>query len=220
MELINIIIQGIIAGIILTVSFGAGFFALIQTSITKGIRKGILIAVGNIISDTLFIGMAVFATSFISEELVKYSKQVKIAGLIAFLILGLRTIVKSSKVKTTTETGEKKAIYYVSKGFLLNTVNPLVLLSWIGISAYLESTLLYGLPELALFFASVLVSVFSTQLAICYSSHKIKNYLSEKFIHRVNILVGVIFICMGFIIYFSNGSTQQGMEKAQQFLGK
>ena len=56
MSISNIILQGLITGIILTLSFGAGFFALVQTSILRGYKKGLLIALGAILSDTLFIG--------------------------------------------------------------------------------------------------------------------------------------------------------------------
>ncbi len=78
----NIILQGLFTGIILTFSFGAGFFALIQTSISRGVKKGIMISVGSIISDSMYIYFSLFATSFISNELPKYKYPIKLAGLV------------------------------------------------------------------------------------------------------------------------------------------
>lgn len=218
MDWIGVISKGLLTGLILTLSFGAGFFALVQTSISRGTNKGLLIAVGAMISDAMYIFMALFATSFISEELPKYDKWIRIAALVSFIVIGIRTIIKSSKVLQTGDIGEKPNYYFISKGFLLNKLNPMILITWIGITAYLRSSLLYDLPHLITFFMAVMISVFGTQAAICYSSNKIKSVLSEQFIHRMNILIGILFIGLGLLIFFSGGSTEEGIEKAKDLL--
>ncbi len=215
MSTTNIIIQGLFTGIILTLSFGAGFFALVQTSIVRGYQKGLLIALGAIVSDTLFIGISVFATSFISEELPKYAQTIKAIALVAFLFLGIRTILKSSKLIKSSDQAGRPNYFYISKGFILNIVNPLVLITWLGITLFLESTLNYGFKELALFFIMVLIGTFGSQSAICIFSHKIKSYLSNVFIHRMNIAVGIVFIVIGLLIFFNEGNTAEEIEKAK-----
>ncbi|MDZ4666654.1 MAG: LysE family transporter [bacterium] len=218
MDIFNIILQGLITGVILTLSFGAGFFALVQTSIMRGYKKGLFIALGAIISDTLFIGLAMFATSFISEELPKYAQLIKIIALAAFLLLGIRSILKSSKLIKSADSEGRPNYFYISKGFILNIVNPLVLITWLGITLFLESTLNYKPIELALFFAMVLIGTFASQSAICIFSHKIKSLLSDKFIHRMNISIGFLFIAIGLMLFFNNSDPQMGMVKAQQLL--
>jgi L-lysine exporter family protein LysE/ArgO len=218
MSISNIILQGLITGIILTLSFGAGFFALVQTSILRGYKKGLLIALGAILSDTLFIGISVFATSFVSEELPKFASTIKAVALVAFLFLGIRTILKSSKLIRSSDQGGRPNYFYVSKGFILNIVNPLVLITWLGITLYLESTLQYGVKELAVFFAMVLIGTFGSQSAVCIFSHKIKAYLSDQFIHRMNIVIGVLFIIIGLFIFLNNGNTELEIEKAKDLL--
>lgn len=218
MSISNIILQGLITGIILTLSFGAGFFALVQTSILRGYKKGLLIALGAILSDTLFIGISVFATSFVSEELPKFASTIKAVALVAFLFLGIRTILKSSKLIRSSDQGGRPNYFYVSKGFILNIVNPLVLITWLGITLYLESTLQYGVKELAVFFAMVLLGTFGSQSAVCIFSHKIKAYLSDQFIHRMNIVIGVLFIIIGLFIFLNNGNTELEIEKAKDLL--
>jgi threonine/homoserine/homoserine lactone efflux protein len=218
MTIFNIILQGIITGVILTLSFGAGFFALVQTSILRGYKKGLLIALGAILSDTLFIGLALFATSFISEELPKYAQLIKIIALVAFLFLGVRSILKSSKLIKSADQEGRPNYFYISKGFILNIVNPLVLITWLGITLYLESNLNYQWSQLVLFFTMVLIGTFGSQSAICYFSHKIKSLLSDQFIHRMNIFIGLIFIVIGLMVFFNNSNPSLGMEKAQQLL--
>lgn len=218
MDWIGVITKGLVTGLILTLSFGAGFFALVQTSISRGTQKGLLIAVGAMISDAMYIFMALFATSFISEELPKYDKWIRIAALVSFILIGIRTIIKSSKVLQTGDIGEKPNYYFISKGFLLNKLNPMILITWIGITAYLRSSLLYDLTHLMVFFIAVMSSVFGTQAGICYFSNRIKKVLSEQFIHRMNILIGIVFIGLGLLIFFSGGSTEEGIEKAKDLL--
>lgn len=218
MNWLQIITQGTITGILLTLSFGAGFFALVQTSILFSYRKGLLIALGAIISDALFIAMAVFSTTFISAELPKYESSIRIIALIAFLVLGIRTILKSSHYKNESVRTVKANYYYISKGFLLNLVNPLVLITWLGITIFLESTLHYGVEELSLYFLCVILSTFASQSAVCVFSHKIKNYLSDNFIHRMNIAIGVLFIVLGLALFFSGNQTGEGINKAKELL--
>lgn len=218
MEILGIISKGLLTGLILTMSFGAGFFALIQTSITRGVKKGLLIAFGAVISDSIYIFMALFATSFISEELPKYDRYIRIGAMMAFLLIGIRTIYKSSKIVNEGITDSKSDFYFITKGFLLNKLNPMILLTWLGIAAFLRSSLQYHLTELILFFGSVMLSVFATQAFICYSSGKIKGLLSEQLIHRINIVTGIIFIGLGILIYFSGNSTGESIEKAKDLL--
>ncbi|MBP7510409.1 MAG: hypothetical protein KA981_00690, partial [Bacteroidia bacterium] len=164
---------------------------------------------------TLIIGISVFATSFISEELPKYAQTIKAIALVAFLFLGIRTILKSSKLIKSSDQAGRPNYFYVSKGFILNIVNPLVLITWLGITLFLESTLNYGFKELALFFIMVLIGTFGSQSAICIFSHKIKSYLSNVFIHRMNIAVGIVFIVIGLLIFFNEGNTAEEIEKAK-----
>lgn len=218
MSALQIIIQGTITGAVLTLSFGAGFFALVQTSITRGYKKGLLIASGAIISDSLFIFISIFATSFISEELPKYADTIRLLALIAFLGLGIYSISKSGTVKSNTDQAPKPNYLYVSKGIILNILNPLVLVTWLGITLFLESNLKYSSLDLFIFFLAVLVATFGSQTAICYFSHKIKNYLSTAFIHRMNITIGILFIIVGLVIYFNAGNAEVDMEQAKDLL--
>lgn len=94
-------------------------------------------------------------------------------------------------------------------------MNPLVLITWLGITLFLESTLNYGFKELALFFIMVLIGTFGSQSAICIFSHKIKSYLSNVFIHRMNIAVGIEFTTIGLLIFFNEGNTAEEIEKAK-----
>ena len=216
MHLPNLFLQGAITGLLLTMSFGAGFFALVQTSITKGLQKGLMIALGAIISDIIFIGISIYATSIVNDELPKYSNAFRWLGLFTFLALGIRTISKSSKIVSGTEQGNRPLYYYITKGFLLNIINPLVLLTWLGISLYLKSTLNYDGSEILIYFGATLVATFASQAAICIFSNKIKGYLSENFLHKMNIGIGILFIIIGIGLFIGIGQKAENIETTKK----
>jgi threonine/homoserine/homoserine lactone efflux protein len=217
---VGIILQGLVTGIIVSLSFGAGFFSLIQTSIIRGIRKAVFISVGVIISDAIFIFFSVFATSFISHELIKYEREIRIGGMIVLVAMGIYSLIKSARVMNASVADDPHVMYYVSKGFLINTFNPINALTWIGVALFLESALQYDIPQVVAYFVFVVIAIFGTQMAVCYSAHKLKRWLSEKTIHRTNIIVGVIFIALGGYIFFSKSSTSQTspIEKARKIM--
>jgi preprotein translocase subunit SecG len=64
----------------------------------------------------------------------------------------------------------------------------------------------------------VLIGTFGSQSAVCIFSHKIKAYLSDQFIHRMNIVIGVLFIIIGLFIFLNNGNTELEIEKAKDLL--
>lgn len=220
--MIHLIIQGIITGFIVSLSFGAGFFSLIQTSIQRGIYRAMYISIGVIASDTIFILFSVFSTAFISHELVKYEHQIRISGMIILIAMGIYSLVKHSRTKGTNIDDDPHVMYYVSKGFLINTLNPINALTWIGVAVFLESALQYSVQDIAIYFMMVISSIFGTQMLVVYSASKLKNWLSDKIIHRINIIVGVVFIGLGIFIYFnkSDPNKETPIEKAQQIMGR
>jgi threonine/homoserine/homoserine lactone efflux protein len=198
---LEVITQGILTGFILTLSFGAGFFALIQTSINRGIYKGLLVALGALLSDVMYILICIFATSFVSSELQKYEKTIRLVGFAALAIMGVYTYLKhqktESKVDSSTPT---KGIFYVLKGIMLNKVNPLIIVTWLGIVAYIESSLQFSNNDILIYFTCVVGAMMINQFLICYSAVKIKKILSDTVITRLNHVVGIIFMIVAVLL--------------------
>ncbi|TAG50601.1 MAG: LysE family translocator, partial [Runella slithyformis] len=55
-------LYGFFTGVLLCLTFGTVFFALIQTSLQRGYQSGISIAMGVVASDAFFVFCAVFGT--------------------------------------------------------------------------------------------------------------------------------------------------------------
>ena len=201
MELIEPIWKGIVTGLMFTITFGTVFFSLIQTSIKRGLREGVYIASGVVLSDGVYITIAVLGSSFLVDGIEQYQPIIRMIGFSFLLFLGIRSIVKKEAIHSEENPiPEKKGILYIMKGIMLNSVNPMVLFAWLGVATYVKTVNQFDFNQVVLFFAIVLGTMFSSMFSICYFARKLKNVLSPQNMHRLNMLSGIIFIVFSIVI--------------------
>lgn len=201
MEILEPIWKGLVTGILFTLTFGTVFFSLIQTSIKRGLNKALFIALGVVLSDAFFIIASVLGTSFIADEMHKYDWQIRVVGFVFLLILGIRSIVKK-EVDHTNDVApiEKKDMLYVMKGVMLNSINPMILISWMGVTTYIETVNQFTINQVILFFIVVLANMYFTMSMISYFAGKLKHVLSPNNMHRLNIGSGIVFLVFAIVI--------------------
>jgi L-lysine exporter family protein LysE/ArgO len=201
MEIIEPLWKGLVTGILFTLTFGTVFFSLIQTSIKRGLKKALFIALGVVLSDAFFISAAVLGTSFISDEMLKYNLQIRLVGFAFLLILGIRSIIKK-EVDHTNDAApiEKKNFLYVMKGIMLNSINPMILISWMGVTTYIKTVNEFNISQVAIFYIIVLSTMFLTMFLISHFAGKLKHILSPVNLHRLNIGSGIVFIVFAVVI--------------------
>ncbi|MBW7844754.1 MAG: LysE family transporter [Bacteroidia bacterium] len=193
--------KGILTGLLFTLTFGTVFFSLIQTSVKRGISKALAIAIGVLMSDAFFISVTVLGIGFVTTEMHKYDVQIRIIGFAFLVFIGVRSIFKK-EVDHTDDIAptERNASLYVLKGIMLNSINPMLLISWMGAYTYIKSTTQFNGNQILFYFIIVLCTMFATMFGIVYSAGKLKNVLSAKNLNRLNILSGIIFIIFAFAI--------------------
>lgn len=201
MDIIAPIWKGLITGILFTLTFGTVFFSLIQTSIKRGLYKALFIAFGVLLSDAFFISAAVLGTTFIADEMLKFDIEIRLIGFIFLLILGIRSIIKKEVDHTNdAPLTEKKDILYVMKGIMLNSINPMILISWMGVTTYVESVAQFNLNQVIVFYAIVLITMFATMFGISYFAGKLRTVLSAKNMQRLNFGSGLLFIVFAVVV--------------------
>lgn len=195
--------KGIITGLLFTLTFGTVFFSLIQTSIKRGHSKALYIALGVLCSDSFFIAVSLLGTTIVAEEMNKYDMHIRVVGFAFLLFLGIRSIIKKEKDHTNDNApNEKDGYLYVLKGAMLNSINPMVLISWMGVATYVESTTDYSFNQTIFYFTVVIVTMFGTMFGIIYSAGKLRTILSANNLHRLNVVSGVIFVLFSLVIVF------------------
>ncbi|MDO1445930.1 LysE family translocator [Rhodocytophaga aerolata] len=197
--------KGILFGLLLAILIGPVFFALIQTSIRKGFRSGVLLSLGISLSDTLYILICYIGfTQLFEHEQFKESLAM-IGGLIMFMF-GISAILKpiSSKADILIEPKKPGTFRYVFKGFALNAINPFVILFWVGVMSMVTvQEKLEGI-HIFLFFLGTILTVFCTDISKAYVAHKLSKYLTQTFLIWMNRAVGMALVGFGCrLIYYA-----------------
>ena len=195
-------LQGVLLGLTFAVLLGPAFFALIQTSIQRGFRKGALLAIGIFFSDLFALVLCYFGAMQILGSDPRENIYFSIIGGIILVIFGTYTF--SRKVADNPSASDKKPeekfskpYLYVIKGFLLNVFNPGMWFLWVTIVVSISAN--YGVNNKAIFnfLAGVLSTIFATDILKCFVSKQFKKFANAKVMTWLNRLVGTILIGFG-----------------------
>jgi threonine/homoserine/homoserine lactone efflux protein len=197
---IEIILNGIELGIVLTFLVGPVFFTIIQTSIERGFGRGVLVAIGVSLSDILYVAICYlgFAQVLASTSMKVYMAYAGGAILIGFGIYHLLFKSRATQSGLTTSVTEKRFYRYVIKGFLINGMTPMVLFFWIGTVSLATINFGYsGTGQFVLFFAALLITVLTTDILKAYLADKLRMLLTARSMQIMNIGLGLALIFFG-----------------------
>lgn len=198
----NPFLEGAILGLTLAVLLGPALFALVQTSIHRGFRSGLLLAAGIFFSDVTL----VFLTFLGANQILSSDSNRLFFGIVSgFILIGYGVVTFRRKV-AMDENGDlaevkKPGWYtYILKGYFLNIANPFVWLFWMGVTVGVTSTYGDDTRQAVFFFSGTLFTIFVTDLIKAYIAKKIKSLLNPGNIRRLNHIVGIILVFFGIVL--------------------
>ncbi len=198
----NPFIEGIILGLTLAVLLGPALFTLIQTSIQRGFRSGMQLAIGIFLSDIALVFLCIIG----AMQIVSSDKNRLVFGIIAGMILigyGVFTFLRQTALKRNginAENDNPGWITYVLKGFFLNIANPFVWLFWMGVTVGITSSYGDDTKYVTTFFAGALFTILFTDLLKAFIAKKIKGFLKPQIVHRMNQFVGILLFFFGLVL--------------------
>ncbi len=187
--------EGVLLGLTLAFFFGFGpaLFALIQTSIHRGLFSGFLLAIGIFLSDVVLVALCFLGVIQIISDPTNHM----IFGIISSIILiifGIVTFRKKVQISQDSDNDVNNKpgfMTYIVKGFFLNIANPFVWIFWMGVVVAISANYA-GKPQSIIFFLSAtLITVIATDMLKCFGSYKIKKYLTPGFITWINRIAGI-----------------------------
>lgn len=199
--------KGIQLGLVLSVTFSLGpvFFSLLQTGLQRGFRSGALMAAGISISDLSY---AFICQLGLSQLVHNHKSAIALVGGIIAVVFGIATMRKKTSVAAlaTAAPPPRGTFRYVSKGFLLNSVNPSVVLFWIGMASVASSQIKNNHAEAYVFLFGIIAALFSTDLLKLHFARRLKNHLNSRVLDWVNRVVGIALVLFGgWLVYSSFG---------------
>lgn len=192
--------EGVILGFTLAMLLGPALFALLQTSIHRGVKSGFFLAFGIFMSDiTAVIFTYMGAVQLLSNE--RNYIMAGISGGIILIFFGAYTFIRKVHIDENNNLIEIKKIpgvlTYMLKGFFLNIMNPFVWFFWISVMVGIGSNYGADKPAVTYFFMGTLFTIFGTDILKVVIANKIKHYLNPKVLILINRIVGILLAIFG-----------------------
>lgn len=191
----DVIINGFLFGLLLSVLVGPVFFALIQNAIEKGFWSGFFMAIGIALSDSFYIVITYLGVSQLVDN---PSFNMWLGGIGGTIMLGFGIVYlfkpvpqKGLRQSHQQETNRFQQIF---KGFFLNGVNPFVLFFWLGIISKVTIDFEYDNNEALTFFIILICTVFLSDVTKSYFAMKLSQIVTPQFMRIMNRVVGVALI--------------------------
>lgn len=193
------VLKGIALGLVIAIMIGPVFFFIINTSIKKGFSSAVLAAIGVMLSDAFFIMLAFFGSSVLLY-LNEHQQTASMTGGLVISAYGLILIVREARVSARSlELPKEKSNpgVYVLKGFLLNSINPSVLLFWMVVAGTIPVKEQYSHLETITFYTCTLITILSADFLKAWSATRLRNIVTAKFLIWMNRVAGSVLIVYG-----------------------
>ena len=199
--MISAVLAGLAFGLFMAISVGPTIFAIIKYSISYGWRAGVSFVLGVSLSDSLYVAAANLASGWLAG-LMSHEKTIGYIGSALFLGIGLYGFLK--KIKVTRNNRDMATVtsrhYWkiFSSGFLLNTFNPGVILTWItAVAAISTMSHLYRF----FFFGSCLGLILGLDFLKVFLAQRIRKRLTPRNIVYLNRMSALCLAGIGIFLF-------------------
>jgi len=193
------LLEGMILGLTLAIMLGPAMFSLIQTSIHRGLYRGILLAAGIFLSDLSLVMLCYLgAVQVIGND--RNYLMFGIIGGVILVIFGIVTFLRKVQVTDDNNLIDVKMpgpLTFILKGFFLNFANPFVWIFWVSVMVTVSSG--YGTDSWSIktFFAGTLLTILLTDILKVIVASRLKRYLKPRILIMINHLVGILLVLFG-----------------------
>ncbi len=206
------ILIGIICGLIfsLFLSFGPGFWGLIQNSIHYGFRKGVAFEVGVNFSDIM---MVVLMLTLFNKDSITEVLRTPVASIIGGVVVVAFGVITMLRRPTTTVRNNGRFRVVLKRaprdrelalyGFALNSLNPSVWLYWAAMTAVVKAEVHINDLHVFLFFISMLLAELAGGILKCRLASMLQKSLSVRKMGIVNKVAGGILVSLGAYLIIS-----------------
>ncbi len=197
----EVIVSGLLLGLFIAISVGPTLFAVISYSMHHSYKAGVAFILGVSLSDILYVTLANIATNWLSF-LEAHQRTVGYIGSALFIGMGLVGLLRKYKPKRPrrgTELKITRGAYFriAASGFLMNTLNPAVVLLWVGAAIKVAD---YAFGPRLVFFGICLGLVLSADFLKVFLADKIRRWLTLRKIMYLNRASAVCILIFGLIL--------------------
>lgn len=175
-------------------------FAIIRYSINQGYRAGLSFVLGVSISDLLYVVLVNVASGLL-DSLRDHQTLIGYIGSVLLIYMGAVGLFKKIKIRR----GSQKVLTVSSKdhfkiwlsGFLMNTLNPGVIIFWLGVGAASTG---YQTEHRMVMYLTCLAFTLSADVLKVFLAHKIREKLTLRNTIYLNRLSGLFILIGGLVL--------------------
>jgi threonine/homoserine/homoserine lactone efflux protein len=203
--MLDALLTGLLLGLFLAISVGPVIFTIIKQSLNNGIEGGVSFVAGVWMSDILLVFFSNAFSEIVSMAL-QYKKGIGYIG--SIFILGMGIFFVFFKKASLRKDAEGKAVRLrrrdfakiFSSGFLINTLNPSVLLFWLANATAFALTHTFQ-QRVIIFSVCILVNMIADMAKVLMAG-KIRNKLTLRNLSIINKISGTILIGFGLALLY------------------
>lgn len=226
MHVVDAIVKGVLVGLFMAISVGPTLFAIIRYSLNFSYKAGLAFVLGVSVSDAIYVIIANIAANWL-RYLEPYERHIAFGGAVALMSIGLVGLLKKLKPKRpsapqlTISSGDIMKIWL--SGFLVNTLNPGVLITWLGAVTITANT--SGIYRFILF-GTALVIILGIDFSKVFLADRIKRLLTVRKVIYVQRFSAACILLIGFALFLGtlfkiqNKETKGGNSEINNILSK
>ena len=204
-NIIDLILKGILIGIIASAPMGPVGVLCVQRTLNKGRWYGFITGVGAVFSDFIYalltgLGMS-FMLDFISNP--SYKFLIQLSSSVILLLFGLYCF-KSNPTKNMHQSGNSKGtlLHNGITAFLVTFSNPMIMFLFI----FLYGLFAFSIPsppfEMSISFLSIVLGALLWWFGLTWLVDKIRGKFDDTGILIINKVIGSVVIIFSLIVFF------------------
>ena len=204
-NIIDLILKGILIGIIASAPMGPVGVLCVQRTLNKGRWYGFITGVGAVFSDFIYalltgLGMS-FMLDFISNP--SYKFLIQLSSSVILLLFGLYCF-KSNPTKNMHQSGNSKGtlLHNGITAFLVTFSNPMIMFLFI----FLYGLFAFSIPshpfEMSISFLSIVLGALLWWFGLTWLVDKIRGKFDDTGILIINKIIGSVVIIFSLIVFF------------------
>jgi len=195
------IVSGLLMGLLLSIAAGPTMLALIQSSIAEGAKRTLFMELGVLVSDAFLIVVTYFG---FGQFLIISAKQeplyLSLGGVLLIGMGAYKLKIKHSQLRQAHRwmEGQKSpplALFF--KGFMYNSINPSVLLFWIGSVTLITAQFEQNPIKIAGHFTVTLLVMMGTDFLKIYGSSRLRVLMTPRRLIRLSQFMGWSLVLFG-----------------------
>src|SRR5579872_1765637 len=198
------ILKGLALGFVLALSVGPIIFTIIKQSLNSGHKGGFSFVAGVWVSDIILVVLSNTVSSLVNQML-EHKSAIAITGSAFLVSMGVYfAFFKKAHLPTDAEGKEvrfrKRDMARVfASGFLINTLNPGVILFWLGNATVLAIN--HTLQERIIIFSVCLLINMAADTGKVLMAGKLRSRLNLRTLTIINRISGTILIGFGIALF-------------------